>query len=202
MFGIDNTDLLGYFIIICILLFCAYIYLDKGEFDLKCIVSSVDGNKYCVRERKKVQLAADMLARTTKKCKELVNYVYNKYPDKPCAKRLFEGFNPDKVMEILPTSVYTAYSENKGEKLAFCLNKQKKGDNDNMIDEHTLLFVAIHELSHIATESIGHKSEFWQNFKFLLEEAKAAGIHAPTDYKKKPANYCGMRINDNPYYDA
>jgi hypothetical protein len=104
-------------------------------------------------------------------------------------------------METLPTSEYTAYSENKGEKLAFCLNRTKKGE-DNMIDDHTLMFVAIHELSHIATESIGHKSEFWQNFKFLLECAKDAGIHTPTDYKETPTEYCGMKIRDNPYYDV
>ena len=71
-----------------------------------------------------------------------------------------------------------------------------------MIDESTLTFVAIHELSHVASVSIGHKTEFWQNFKFLLENAKEAGIHNPIDYKNQPANYCGMDIHDNPYYDA
>jgi hypothetical protein len=116
-------------------------------------------------------------------------------------KRLVSGFNPDKVMETLPTSSYTAYSENKGEKVAFCLNQQKN-DNNNLIDENTLTFVAIHELSHIMTESIGHKSEFWSNFKFLLDNAKEAGLHEPIDYKKKPQEYCGMKIHDNPYYDA
>jgi hypothetical protein len=131
-----------------------------------------------------------------------VEYVYEKYPEKENVQRLHKGFNPKKVMEILPTSSYTAYSENKGEKVAFCLNKEKNGSNDNMIDEHTLTFVAIHELSHIATKSIGHKSEFWENFKFLLQEAKEAGIHDPTDYKKQPQNYCGMTIHDNPYYDV
>jgi hypothetical protein len=104
-------------------------------------------------------------------------------------------------METLPTSEYTAYSENKGEKLAFCLNKEKH-DNDNLIDTHTLMFVSIHELSHVMTKSIGHKSDFWKNFKFLLENAKDAGIHDPADYKKKPREYCGMKIHDNPYYDA
>ena len=44
-------------------------------------------------------------------------------------------------------------------------------------------------------------SDFWQNFKFLLENAKAANIYQPVDYKKKPKEYCGMKINDNPYYD-
>jgi hypothetical protein len=51
------------------------------------------------------------------------------------------------------------------------------------------------------TVSIGHKQEFWQNFKFLLENAKQAGIYDPIDYKKNPQEYCGMTINDNPYYD-
>jgi hypothetical protein len=198
----DKLDILGYVVIVGLLIACAYIYLDNEEFQLKCIVSTVDGNKYCVREREKLQKAADLLAKITEKCKALVEYVYKKYPEKDNVQRLHKGFNPKKVMETLPTSTYTAYSENKGEKLAFCLNKQKKGSNDNMIDEHTLTFVAIHELSHIATKSIGHKSEFWENFKFLLQEAKEAGIHDPTDYKKQPQNYCGMTIHDNPYYDV
>jgi hypothetical protein len=115
-------------------------------------------------------------------------------------KRLVAGFNPKKVMETLPTSTLTAYSENKGEKVAFCLNK-KKDDDANLIDEHTLTFVAIHELSHIATKSIGHKSEFWENFKFLLEKAKEAGIHNPRNYKDSPKEYCGMNITDSPFFD-
>jgi len=194
-------DILGYIVIILFLSWCLYIYLkDKDEFQLKCIVSSIDGNKYCVREREKLQNAADLLATITEKCKKLVKYMGKTHPNDENVKQLVKKFNPKKIMETLPTSSYTAYSENKGEKIAFCLNKTKKGE-DNMIDEHTLMFVAIHELSHIATKSIGHKSEFWDNFKFLLENAKEAGIHEPLDYKKSPQQYCGMKISDNPYYD-
>ena len=164
----NNSDILGYFVICLVLIACVYIYIDGSDsFQLKCIVSTVDGNKYCVREREKIQQAADLLAKITEKCKELVKYVDEKHPDNENVKRLVTGFKPQKIMETLPTSSYTAYSENKGEKLAFCLNVKKK-DNNNMIDEETLLFVAIHELSHIMTKSIGHKSEFWANFKFLL----------------------------------
>jgi hypothetical protein len=178
-----------------------YYFIDSDAVQLKCIVSGVDGNKYCVRERNKIQEAADLLAKITDKCRELVEYVAKKHPEKENVKRLVAGFNPQRVVETLPTSEYTAYSENKGEKLAFCLNTEKKGDKDNLIDEHTLMFVAIHELSHIATKSIGHKTEFWENFKFLLENAKEAKIHEPADYKKKPKEYCSMKIRDNPYYD-
>ena len=62
------------------------------------------------------------------------------------------------------------------------------------------MFVAIHELSHIATESIGHTTEFWKNFKFLLKESVDIKIYKPEDYNKTPREYCGMSIKDNPYY--
>ena len=197
----DRLDILAYVMILLIVGLCIYMYLESDAFQLKCIVSTVDGNKYCVRERAKLQEAADLLAKITEKCKNLVDYVVKNNPDDERAERLKKGFHPQKVMETLPTSEFTAYSENKGEKLAFCLNKKRKGE-DNMIDEHTLMFVAIHELSHIATKSIGHKTEFWENFKYLLQNAKEAGIHNPEDYKDKPAEYCGMKIHYNPYYDV
>ena len=197
----NKLDILGYIVVAIVFTVCIYIYFQGSDFQLKCIVSTVDGNKYCVREREKIQAAADLLATVTEKCKKLVKYTEQMNPGKENVKRLVQNFNPQKVMETLPTSNYTAYSENKGEKIAFCLNKIK-GETDNMIDEHTLTFVAIHELAHTMTKSIGHKSEFWENFKFLLENAKSAGIHDPTDYKKSPEKYCGMTIHDNPYFDV
>jgi hypothetical protein len=194
-----KSEILTYVIIGAILLICLKIYSESELFSLKCVISTVDGNKYCVRDRAQVNEAADLLAQATKKCKELVGYVGKKYPDDPDVKRLVEGFNPQKISETLPTSELTAYSENKGEKLAFCLSKSK--NSVTLIDINTLTFVALHELSHIMTKSIGHKQEFWQNFKFLLENAKAANIYQPVDYKKNPQGYCGMTITDNPYYD-
>lgn len=198
----DKYDTLGYFLIGFVVVVCAIMYYrSSDEFQLKCIVSTVDGDKYCVRERAHLQEAVDLLAEVTQKCKDLVAYVGKKYPGEDRVQRLVTGFNPQKVTETLPTSEYTAYSENKGEKIAFCLNREKK-NNSHLIDISTLTFVAIHELSHVMTKSIGHKSEFWENFKFLLEEAKSAGIHHPIDYKKSPKEYCSMKISDNPYYDT
>lgn len=198
----ESNDILGYFIISVVFIICIYVYFDTADnFILKCVVSTVDGNKYCVRERKKLKEASDLLATVAEKCKKLVKYMNEKHPENEDVKRLVKGFNPKKIMETLPTSSYTAYSENKGERIAFCLNKKKNND-ENLIDESTLTFVAIHELSHVMTKSIGHKPEFWENFKFLLENAKTAGIHNPIDYKKKPQEYCGMTIHDNPYFDS
>ena len=141
-----------------------YYYQNSDAIQLKCVVSTVDGNQYCVRERAQLQEAADLLAKVTTKCKSLVTYMSEKHPDDDRTQRLVSNFNPKKIMETLPTSSYTAYSENKGEKIAFCLSPKKKNGEDRLIDEHTLTFVAIHELSHVATKSVGHKTEFWENF--------------------------------------
>ena len=189
----------GYALIILLLYICMKIYQESDVFNLKCIISGVDGKKYCVRERNKLELAADRLATANENMNKLVQHCLKKYPDRENIKRLKKGYNPKKIMETLPTSEYTAYSQNKGEKMAFCLNTEKNGDQ--LIDHNTLTFVAIHELSHIATKSIGHKEEFWSNFKFLLTEASEIGVYELVDYKKKPARYCGTEISDSPYYD-
>jgi hypothetical protein len=197
----DKDNIFFYIFIGFILLISLKIYSESDAFNLKCIVSNVDGETYCVRERAKLELAADLLAKVTNKCKELVVYVGEKYKDKgdERVRLLVENFDPKRVSETLPTSEFTAYSENKGEKIAFCLNKKKEGGK--LIDLDTLTFVAIHELAHVMTKEEGHKLVFWQNFKFLLENAKEAGIYHPVNYKQNPTEYCGMHITDNPYYD-
>jgi hypothetical protein len=195
----EKHSIFFYIFIAFVLLFCLRIYYESDAFNLKCIIASEDGNRYCVREREKLELAANLLAQVTQKMKDMVKYMKETHPKDPRTIRLVEGFNPKRISETLPTSELTAYSENKGEKIAFCLNTSKEGNK--LIDLNTLTFVALHELSHIMTESIGHKQEFWQNFKFLLQNAKEAGIYIPVDYKKKPKQYCGLSINDNPYYD-
>lgn len=194
-----SNDYLGFFLIILIVILSYRMYIDSDYFHLKCIISDVDGNKYCVRERTKLELAADKLANVNKNMKLLVEHCRNNHNEKENVKRLCEGFNPKKITETLPTSEYTAYSENKGEKIAFCLDTEKNG-NGKLIDLNTLTFVAIHELAHVASKSIGHTPEFWDNFKFLLHEAEKINVYQPIDYSKNPKKYCGMEINDNPYF--
>ncbi len=195
-----RINMYGFIIILFIFLIALKMYTDSDDFNLRCIVSTVDGKKYCVRERNQVQKASDLLARTTEKLGYLVENVGQRYPDRENVKKLVKNFNPTTIKETLPTSEFTAYSENKGEKLAFCLNK-KKHNNDNLIDSNTLMFVATHEIAHIMTTSVGHTEEFWNNFKFLLENAVELKLYTPVDYKKEPEGYCGMDITDNPYYD-
>lgn len=194
-----SIDILGYIIMFIVFVLCLKIYTDSDTFNLKCIISDVDGKKYCVRERLKLELAADILATATQRMTKLVEYMEKNHGDDDRVKRLVSNFNPDNIRETLPTSKLTAYSENKGEKLAFCLNKKK--DGKELIDIETLTFVAIHELGHVMSVEVGHGDEFWTNFKYLLENAEKAGIYKNIDYNNTPETYCGMEITDNPYFD-
>ena len=72
----DKSDILGYILILFILVICAYIYFDTDSFQLKCIVSDVDQNTYCVRETAKLELVADLLARVNVKLKDIVKNEY------------------------------------------------------------------------------------------------------------------------------
>tara|TARA_Y100000389_G_C17397130_1_gene483180 strand:+ start:666 stop:1262 length:597 start_codon:yes stop_codon:yes gene_type:complete len=197
-----SEDIICYLLIFIIVVIAIKSYYESDLFQLKCIISDVNGNKYCVRERKNIQKASDLLAITTNNMSSLVKHLINKYPNDENVKLLYKNFNPKKIKEILPTSQYTAYSENKGEQIALCLSNKNKKDTDNLIDKNTLMFVALHEMSHLATKTIGHDDLFWKNFKFLLKESEKIGIYHPVNYKNNNKNYCGMKIKDNPYYDS
>jgi hypothetical protein len=200
MATIFSNNIFNIVLVIFIIIIVSKLYFNSDTFNLKCIISDVNGNKYCVRDRNKLELAADRLAHVNNNLNKLVNHLSKKYPTKENVQRLVNGYNPKKIYETLPTSEFTAYSENKGEKLAFCLDTEKNSKG-RLIDINTLMYVALHEVSHIATKSIGHNDEFWNNFKFMITEAKEINIYNPVDYQKEPARYCGMNISDNPYFD-
>ena len=65
-----------YILIAVVLLLCLRIYYESDAYNLKCIIASKDGNKYCVRDRQKLELAANLLATVTEKCTVLTHIFY------------------------------------------------------------------------------------------------------------------------------
>jgi len=161
-------------------------------------VAKKDGNTYCVRDTDKLQDSVELLATATARMEKIVKYLKRKFPKDPRIIYLVQNFNPRKIVETLPNSEYTAYSEGKGAKLAFCLRKHKH--EMDLIDINTLTFVALHELTHLMTKSFNHLPEFWANFKFILKHANDIGIYDSVDYRESPTGYCGLEIDSNPTY--
>jgi hypothetical protein len=60
-----------------------------------------------------------------------------------------------------------------------------------------MMFVAIHELAHIACKSEGHTSEFKTIFTQLLIIATKIGIYTNERFSSGPQTYCGTLIDND-----
>lgn len=110
--------------------------------------------------------------------------------------RLISNFNPDAFSETTPDSKYTSYSVNKGEKVIMCM--RSKDSDEKLVKENIMTFVAIHELGHLMTKSIGHEPDFWNNMRLLLKIAIDNGLYKNVDFNSTPKDYCGIKISDTP----
>ena len=76
----NKEELLFYVIFFFVAFYCLSVYYDMDSFSLKCVISDVDGKKYCVRERSKLVLAADRLAEVNQKMGKLVEHCKKNFP--------------------------------------------------------------------------------------------------------------------------
>lgn len=114
---------------------------------------------------------------------------------------LVTRYRPNSLEENQPTSDKdTSWAEGKGDRIALCLREQASGQFE-FIDKELIKFVAIHELTHIAANTLQHPYYFWKVFKFLLLEANILMGYQLINYRTQPTNYCGMHVNYNPAYD-
>jgi hypothetical protein len=117
-------------------------------------------------------------------------------------KRILDKYNPDVLFENDPKNgEETSYVVNKGDKFAMCLRSKNVGSMGEFHDNNILQFVVLHELSHLGSTTYGHNAEFWDGFKFMLIQAKLAGLHNPIDYSKNNIIYCGLSVKRNPYFN-
>jgi len=174
----------------------------SSQFPLVNVKSNEDGRSYRVRDMPDKQQAADLLARVRRKISNLYNTLREKFPDKPQIKQWIQNFQPsaERFRESTPDAEHTSYSVNKGEKIHLCL-RQREGQNETLVDENVMTFVALHEMGHVITPSLGHGPDFWNNFGWLLKQAEAQGIYKYQDFKAHPVSYCGLNITDSPAYD-
>ena len=174
----------------------------SSKYPLVDVKSSVDDRTYRVRDMPDKVQAADLMARVRQKIDKLYLYLQEKYPNKPQVKQLLQNFKPDpsRFEESTPADEHTSYSVNKGEKVHLCL-RQRQGPNEALVKENVMVFVAIHEMGHVITPSLGHGPDFWNNFAWLLKQSEAIGIYEYENFKSHPVAYCGINITDSPSYD-
>lgn len=184
-------------IIPLIIIYLIISYYDKKSAEVSFVKSSIDNNTYLVRNAPDKEEAANALAVVRKRITTLIDNLHEKYPEKPEVQRLLNKFEPENLSEGSNNSGYTTYTVNKGEKMVFCL-RDRNGSN-KLHDINTIMFVALHELGHIATKDFnGHDEIFKKNFKFIIDEAIEMGLYEYVDYTQNPKSYCGIMITDSP----
>lgn len=173
-----------------------------SHFPTTYVVSSVDGKSYKVRDLPDKEKAANLMAMIRNRLTTLCNALEKKYPDKPQVKLMVRNFrsDPERFVESTPDEQHTSSTINKGESIHMCL-RQRDGPDEDLVNENVMIFVALHEMAHVCTESIGHGPDFWNNFGWLLKEAEALQLYRYTDFSAHPVRYCGVYITDSPRYD-
>ena len=187
-------------LIISIIVIFIYIFLFHNKKNVILITGQDNFTKYLVYDDEKKKESALLLEKVTENMFKLKTYLYknkDKFAElKDYIKQLHRNLNKDRTLiyENDPKSDLTSFSVNKGEEIAFCLKSKKTG---NLHDENLIMYVALHEMAHIACPEIGHGELFKKIFKFLTEQAIELGIYKYDDYDSKPVEYCGMMLSSN-----
>lgn len=192
-------DFISFFLIL-VCLTILYLYLETKALDVTYIKSGFDNKEYLVRNLPDKEEAALLLSNIKNNLTKIVNQVVINPKDasKEDVERLQKNYRPDNISESSPNNSYTSYSVNKGEKIVFCLRSRDEQTKGQLESLNTMMFVAIHELAHLMTKSIGHTPEFWENMKYLLKVGIELGVYKKEDYVNNPVRYCGVDITNSP----
>ena len=187
-------------LIISIIIIFIYIFLFHNKKNVVLITGKDNFTKCLVYDDDKKKDSALLLEKITENMFKLKSYLYtnrDNFQDlKDYIKQLHRNLNKDRTLiyENDPKSDLTSFSVNKGEEIAFCLKSKKTGE---IHDANLIMYVALHEMAHIACPEIGHGELFKKIFKFLTEQAIELGIYKYDDYDSKPVEYCGMMLSSN-----
>jgi hypothetical protein len=192
-FKINESILIAIFIIFIFIFY-------KIKRNRLTLVEANDNVKYMVYNDRNKDNSANKLAELIKRMFELKNYLVNNINNFPEYKEyiilLRDNFDEKKtsIYENAPDSDLTSYSVNKGEELAFCLKSKKTG---KLHDINLLMYVGMHEMSHIACPEVGHGDLFKKIFHFIAVQAVNINLYKKEDYDQYPVEYCGMTLSSS-----
>jgi predicted metal-dependent hydrolase len=186
-------------ILVTFVILFLYIFLFSNRQNV-VYIESYSGDKFMVYKDNMRKQKADLLALILKNMLILKNHMVKNIKDFPeyttYIEQLNRNFNENRtnIYETDPTTDQTSYSVNKGEELSFCLKSKKTGQ---LHDINLLMYVAIHEMAHIACPEIGHGNLFKKIFRKLAEEAVNIGVYRKDNYAEHNVEYCGMILSSS-----
>lgn len=198
--------MLLFLIFILLIILIIILYYKSDNRNMVYVMSDIDNKLYMVRDKNDKHQASNLLGIINQNINNISEYMYNnlnngkkdKYKKyKPYILRLKTGIKNIIIRESNENSVYTSYTVNKGEQIIFCIRSkliEKYIDNSNIHNINLIMYVALHEIAHIACPEYGHTPLFKDIFNFFCDEALIMGIYKKIDFNINPTEYCGMMI--------
>jgi hypothetical protein len=189
-----NFDNFLMILIVVVLFYHVYFNNYKLNKNLKLVENNI-----FVQNNEKFNTSSGILLQVFNNMLLLRNTLYKnkeKYKDyKIYIENLYNNFNENTIIkENYNESNYTSYTVNKGEEMIFCIKSRR---NNEYHDINLLMYVAIHELGHIACPEIGHTALYNDIFGFLLKKGIELNIYNMDNYSVNPVEYCGMEVYSN-----
>lgn len=188
------------YIIIIIIIVLVFIIFKLEKHEVKYVKSKVNNVEYLVRDTPDKQEAADKLGMIDVNMRKFIDYVYDHRNDENFVKnkeyieQLHDRIKNVVISESSADSSYTSYSINKGEQLVFCLRSKY---NNSFHDLNLLMYVVLHELSHVGCPEYGHGPLFKKVFAFFAECGVKCDVYKKIDFGEKPEEYCGLIISES-----
>lgn len=155
------------------------------------VYSHVTGKAYLVKGGEMAQDVADRLAFMELRVRDFLHKAEAYAPGDPRLHNIRMRW--DGTLYETPDNDDVAYSIGKGA-VSICVRTP-----DGRLDsENTGMFVLLHELAHVATDTYGHSQQFWANMRFLLELAERTGSYTYQDFDSTETSYCGRRLAASP----
>lgn len=207
------TTRISYIILILVLTTMIFMVYGKvGDTDMVYVKSDIDGDNYLVRNRNDKKKVANLLAGIKADILDLSDYLSKKLestdksdqqkyqPQKQYINQLKRNLRNVEIKESATGTEYTSYTVNKGETIVFCVRSKSITNymkSNNIHDKNLIMYVALHEISHIACPEYGHTELFKKIFRFICQIGMELGIYRKIDFENNPTEYCGMTITDS-----
>ena len=188
----QTSEIIFLVIIVCVLLY----YKDYEFRDLVLVKSEYNGKEYQVQDTPDKQRSANLLSKIEEKIWYLVDRIdddkdeeYHKY-----IRNIIKKRNDIEVMEVPLDTKNTSFTLNKN-KLVFCLKSRGSRGWGDYHDINLIMYVVLHEISHIACPEDGHTRLFAKIFNYIAQKGVEYGVYEKIDFASNPKVYCGMELN-------
>ena len=185
-----------YLFIAIILIPVIIYYTYRQKFTITKILKGSDGISYGITSKFGIEKKLNRFVEIRKRINKLVEYCKeNDYPDVNRSHRLVERWENANLGETNPLDDTVAFVVDKGREFKVCLTDKETNELESL---NSTMFVALHEVSHLMSKEWGHGTEFWENFRIILELSIKLGIYEYRNFQNKPDNFCGTVIYSEP----